>query len=111
MGLDWQGVLSGNSGKETDMKAESGAEGSRPGDGGHKSWIAAVIAAATCALALAAPGAAWAAAPKATTGGAHNVTYGTATVNGTVNPGGAATSYYFQFGQTHAYGGQTAIGS
>jgi hypothetical protein len=39
------------------------------------------------------------------------VSYGSATVSGTVNPGGGATSYYFQFGPTHAYGGQSAIGS
>jgi hypothetical protein len=61
--------------------------------------------------ALALPSAATAAAPKATTGGAKGVSYGSATVTGTVNPGGAATSYYFQFGPTHAYGGQTAIGT
>jgi hypothetical protein len=66
---------------------------------------------AALALALALPGAALAAAPKATTGGTHNVTYGSASVNGTVNPGGSATSYYFQYGPTHAYGGQSAIGS
>ncbi len=53
------------------------------------------------------PAAASAAAPKATTGGAKGVGYGSATVDGTVNPGGEATSYYFQFGPTRAYGGQT----
>lgn len=32
----------------------------------------------------------------------------TATVNGTVNPQGRATTYYFEFGETTAYGSQTA---
>jgi hypothetical protein len=63
------------------------------------------------ALAIAMPSVASAAGPKATTGGAHNVTYGAASVNGTVNPGGGATSYYFQYGPTRAYGAQTGIGS
>jgi hypothetical protein len=63
------------------------------------------------ALALALPAGALAAAPKATTGGARNVSYGSATLGGSVNPGGAATSYYFQYGPTHLYGGQSAIGS
>ena len=63
------------------------------------------------ALVLALPTAALAAAPKATTGGARNVTYGSATLGGSVNPGGSATSYYFQYGPTHVYGGQSAIGS
>jgi hypothetical protein len=70
------------------------------------------VACAACALALAAvPVAASAAAPKATTQGTKDVTYATGTVTGTINPGGEATSYYFQFGPTHAYGGQTGIGS
>jgi hypothetical protein len=63
------------------------------------------------ALVLALPAGAQAAAPKATTGGARNVSYGSATLGGTVNPEAGATSYYFQYGPTHAYGGQSAIGS
>ena len=96
------------------MKSERGVDGTRPaGRRGHSGRTAATVAVAACALALAAamPGAASAAAPKATTGGAKDVSYGTATVGGTINPGGEATSYYFQFGPTHAYGGQTGIGS
>jgi hypothetical protein len=93
------------------MKRESGADGSKPEGRGHRVLTTAAAAIAACALALAVPAFASAAAPKANTGGARNVTYGAATVNGTVNPGGGATSYYFQFGQTRAYGGQTAIGS
>src|SRR5689334_3150425 len=93
------------------MKRESGAGGSRRHGRGLGSWTAIAAAVAACALALAVPGAASAAAPKANTGGAHNVSYGSATLNGTVNPGGSATSYYFQYGPTHLYGGQSAIGS
>jgi hypothetical protein len=71
-----------------------------------------VVGFAACVLALAAaPGAALAVAPKATTGGAKNISYATATVSGTINPGGEASSYYFQYGPTRAYGGQTGIGS
>jgi phosphodiesterase/alkaline phosphatase D-like protein len=45
--------------------------------------------------------------PLATTGSAVT-SISSATVNGTVNPQGRATSYYFQFGETTAYGSQTA---
>jgi phosphodiesterase/alkaline phosphatase D-like protein len=45
--------------------------------------------------------------PIATTGSAVTSISG-ATVNGTVNPQGRATTYYFQFGETTAYGSQTA---
>lgn len=95
------------------MKAERGADGTHPAGRTRRSWTA--VAFVACALAAAAggwaPASASAAAPKATTGGAKDVSYGAATVNGTINPGGEATSYYFQYGPTHAYGGQTGIGS
>lgn len=93
------------------MTAESGADGSQTGGRGRKSWTAAITAIVLIALALVAPGIASAAGPKATTGPARDVSYGSATLSGTVNPVGGATSYYFQFGPTRAYGGQTAIGS
>jgi hypothetical protein len=65
---------------------------------------AAVIAAlALPAAALGASG------PAATTGGARQVSYGSATLTGSVNPNGSDTSYYFQYGPTKAYGGQSAI--
>jgi hypothetical protein len=48
--------------------------------------------------------------PAANTGGAKEVTFSAATLTGTVNPEGANTSYYFQYGPTRAYGGQSAIG-
>lgn len=68
----------------------------------------AVAAAAVAALAL--PAAAQAAPlPTVATGQAHQVTYGSAVLAGAVNPNGSNTSYYFQYGLTKAYGGQTTI--
>jgi hypothetical protein len=73
---------------------------------GSRSWVA-VIALLT---ALAAPAAAQAArAPAVTTGHARQVSYGSALLAGEVNPNGADTSYYFQYGLTKAYGGQSTI--
>jgi hypothetical protein len=57
-------------------------------------------------LALAAP--ALAAAPKVTTGAAGSVTYQSATLTGTVNPGSESTEVYFQYGTTAKYGAQSA---
>jgi hypothetical protein len=45
-------------------------------------------------------------APSATTGGA-DVNGASATLSGSVNPNGVASSYYFEFGTTAAYGQQT----
>lgn|GEM_PF-5011620 len=47
-------------------------------------------------------------APSATTGAATNITSTSATLNGTVNPNGAATSYYFQYGTSTTYTAQTS---
>lgn len=44
----------------------------------------------------------------ATTNAATNVTSGTATLNGTVNPNGLATTAFFQWGATTSYGNTTA---
>jgi hypothetical protein len=63
-------------------------------------------------LALAAPaGAAPAAAapPSVATGATHFVTYGSAILNGWIDPHGSNTSYYFQYGPTRAYGAQTGL--
>jgi hypothetical protein len=63
-----------------------------------------------CMLAVAlAPAAARAAASRPTvkTGGAANVTQQTATIGGSVNPNGAATTYFFQYGPTSLYGAAT----
>lgn len=49
--------------------------------------------------------------PAATTTSSGGVTQTAATVNGTVNPTGAATSYYFQYGTTTSYGSQTTTAS
>jgi hypothetical protein len=49
-----------------------------------------------------------AASPGATTGAAQQVQFASATVTGTVNPAGAATSYYFEYGTTSTYGLQTS---
>ena len=44
------------------------------------------------------------AAPTATTGAAESITTGSAAVTGTVNPGGEATTYQFEYGTTSSYG-------
>jgi len=46
--------------------------------------------------------------PAATTGAASGVTPTGATLGGSVDPGGAATSYRFDYGTTSAYGSSTA---
>lgn len=46
--------------------------------------------------------------PAATTAAATNVNQGGATLNGTDNPNGQATSYYFEYGPTPNYGFETA---
>jgi len=50
-------------------------------------------------------------APTVTTGPAQQVQFASATVTGTVNPNGTATSYYFQYGPTAAYGTATSATS
>ncbi len=66
---------------------------------------------AALALTASAAGASAASAPTATTGGASGVAATTATVAATVNPGGSATTYAFQYGPTTNYGFQTATTS
>jgi hypothetical protein len=48
--------------------------------------------------------------PTATTGGA-TVQFRRATLNGTVNPNGASTQYYYQYGLTSSYGYVTSEGN
>jgi hypothetical protein len=50
-------------------------------------------------------------APTVTTGSATSVTESGATLNGTVNPNGAETKYYFEYGTTESYGSKTAEAS
>jgi hypothetical protein len=60
------------------------------------------------ALALLAPATASAASkPGVRTGGAVNVTPGSATLNGRVDPNNAGTTYFFQVGTTSLYGAST----
>jgi hypothetical protein len=67
-----------------------------------------VPASAVAVCALLAPAAATAAEkPLATTGGAANLAPTSAVVNGTVNPRGAETTYFFRYGTTTRYGAQT----
>ncbi|MCF7674943.1 MAG: hypothetical protein K9M97_06335, partial [Akkermansiaceae bacterium] len=47
--------------------------------------------------------------PAVTTGSATGVTTTTATLNGTVNPNGTATSAQFEYGLTNAYGSTAAV--
>src|ERR1039458_7738747 len=47
--------------------------------------------------------------PTVSTGGARQVSYGSATLDGSLNPHESDTSYYFQYGPTKAYGGATVI--
>jgi hypothetical protein len=46
-------------------------------------------------------------APAVTTGSALNITQTSASVDGTLSPQGSATTFYFQYGTTTAYGSQT----
>ncbi len=69
----------------------------------------ATVAVPAAMLALVLPAAAPAALPAASTGKASLVSFGSATLNGSVNPKGADTSYYFQYGLTKSYGLQTGI--
>jgi hypothetical protein len=57
------------------------------------------------------PAHALAAAPTITTGKATKVATTTATLHGTVDPNGTATSYVFEIGPTRLYGGKTAVKS
>ena len=58
--------------------------------------------------ALAAPVAIADGEPAASTGNATAITSTSATLNGTVNPAGQATTYYFEYGTTNSYGSQSA---
>jgi hypothetical protein len=75
-------------------------------------WLgarASALALIAAVAALVMPGAAMAAKPTATTGGAANVTFQSARVNGSVDANSEATNYYFQYGTSRAYGTETAM--
>jgi hypothetical protein len=72
----------------------------------------AALLAATVLLAVAGTtGVAMAVVPTVAPLAPANVTVATATLRGTVNPRRLATTYFFQYGPTAAYGAQTAAGS
>jgi hypothetical protein len=58
---------------------------------------------------VALPAVAQASPPAVSTGKASLVSFGSATLRGSLNPHGSDTSYYFQYGLTRAYGLQTGI--
>ena len=60
-----------------------------------------------CVMGL--PTSAIAAPPTATTEAATAVSYEQATLKGTVNPEGSATSYYFEYGTTESYGSKIPV--
>jgi hypothetical protein len=65
------------------------------------------VGVATFAVAAGRPGQAAAAAPSAVTGGAISISPSGATLNGTVNPNGEATSVFFEYGAGGGYGSVT----
>ncbi|MHB8233851.1 MAG: hypothetical protein ACYDHT_04285 [Solirubrobacteraceae bacterium] len=73
--------------------------------------LLAIAVVAGCAVPLVAQAATTGpVAPKATTGAATVVRPTSATLVGTVDPGGAPTSYFFEYGPTIAYGKHTTPG-
>jgi hypothetical protein len=66
-----------------------------------------LVAGVTAAIAAAAPAAAAVTKPTVTTGGAARVTQTSATLTGKVNPNGARTTYFFQYGASKLYGATT----
>ncbi len=71
--------------------------------------FATVVACAGVLLALSPPAALAAGEPTVSTGNATAITPTSATVNGTVNPEGQSTTYYFEYGTTTSYGSQTSV--
>jgi hypothetical protein len=69
--------------------------------------VKAILGAAAAALILA--GAAAAAPPSVSTSGASSLAPTAAHLNGSVNPNGRRTSWYFQLGTTTSYGTNTAV--
>jgi hypothetical protein len=66
-----------------------------------------LVAGLTAALTAAAPAAAAVTKPTVSTGGAARVTQTSATLTGKVNPNGARTTYFFQYGNSNLYGATT----
>lgn len=72
--------------------------------------LGALVLSATL-VGLALPASALAARPEVTTGGAANITFQSARLNGSVDPNRQATIYFFQYGTTIALGTETAPAS
>ncbi len=70
---------------------------------------AAVLMAGALSMALATSAPAAISVPGADTGAASAVTYGSATLAGSIDPHGSNTTYYFQYGETRSYGAQTPL--
>jgi hypothetical protein len=70
---------------------------------GRFRWMALLLILSLCAIAST-PASAIAAPPTANTEAATAVRYEQATLKGTVNPEGLATSYWFEYGETTSYG-------
>jgi hypothetical protein len=66
---------------------------------------------AVVVLGLAMPAAALAAKPAATTGAVSKATFSSIRLKGSVDPNKQATTYYFQYGTTIAFGTETATGA
>jgi len=66
-----------------------------------------LVALAITSASRPAPASAAPSPPSATTGSPSSVGQSSATVNGTVNPNGQSTKYYFRYGTSTAYGLQT----
>ncbi len=89
--------------------ARTERDGAPPG-GRRAGSVAAVIAGLALVLSFTfTAGAEAASRPIVSTGAANAVSYGSANLTGSLNPNGSDTSYYFQYGVTQAYGGQTTI--
>jgi hypothetical protein len=69
------------------------------------------VACAWAMLALSAPVALAAGEPSVSTGNATSISPTSATLNGTVNPEGQSTTYYFEYGTTTSYGSRTQAAS
>jgi hypothetical protein len=84
---------------------------SKQSDTGHARRAATTAAVLILGiLTLALPAAALGVSPPiVTTGLARAVSYGSATLTGTIDPRASNTTYYFQYGPTRAFGAQTAL--
>src|ERR1700722_9773652 len=72
---------------------------------------ALIMALATAPFAVSALATETTSAPRAATGTVGHVRGTSAVLEGSVNPGGLDTTYYFQYGPTIAYGHQTPVAS